>query len=310
MKFLTVSLTVLSLSASNLASQGRVMKPGNDDGYPDDAITKDNRDKWDHKRDMEMWQDNGNGRWRRDRDYDDDFEDRHHPRRGGRWEDRRDRGSRRGDGGRRWNRDDGRLGNGNDKNFAPHPPTNPNPPPHGVPSQQPNYPDNQQPNDRDNIGTVMPPAPVITTMFPPLPIIIEPIRSRPVALPSIIEPYPEVIETSYSVNYPTPTNTYVPTSSAYIPTSSAYGPTSSAYIPISYAPVSSVNKKAAVPVYHSNSTTVYASTVIMTEPEETVTTKVTGRYRAMSNAAAGNNLAGSISFTIILLSSVFLIALV
>lgn len=307
MKFLTVSLTVLSLSASNLASQGRVMKPGNDDGYPD-AITKDNRDNWNHKRDMEMWRDNGNGGWRRDRDYDDDFENRHHPRRG-RWEDRRDRGSRRGDGGRRWNdgngRDDGRLGNGNDKNFAPHPPTNPNPPPNG----QPSYPDNQRPNDRDNFGPVMPPAPVITTMFPPLPIIIEPIRSRPVALPSIIEPYPEVIETSYSVNYPTPTSAYVPTSSAYIPTSSVYGPSSSVR-PSSYAPINSFNKKAAGPVYHSNSTTVYASTVIMTEPEETVTTKVTGRYRAMSNAAAGNNLAGSISFTIILLSSVFLIALV
>ena len=52
------------------------------------------------------------------------------------------------------------LENGNDKNFAPHPPTNPNPPPHGVPSQQPNYPTINDQMIEIISGTVMPPAPL------------------------------------------------------------------------------------------------------------------------------------------------------
>ena len=127
-----------------------------------------------------MWQDNGTVDGVAT-EIDDDFEDRHHPRREDVGKIAGTEEAARGDGGRRWNRDDGRLGNGNDKTLL-HTLLLIQISPHGVPSQQPNYPDNQRPNDRDNIGTVMPPAPVITTMFPPLPIIIEPIRSRPVAL--------------------------------------------------------------------------------------------------------------------------------
>lgn len=327
-----VSLTILGLSASTLASQSKSVEQGSD-GYPDTSAKDIRTDQWTRK-EMEMWQETG--RWRRDGrsgvEYDGD--DRNYPRRG-HWEDRRERKSRGGE--RRWSekdsgnngsrrprdrssgRDDrngsnGRDGNGN--NPPPYPPTNPNPPrvypPQYPPTTAaPSYPD--QPADRDTISSIVYPVPVITTLLPPLPIIIEPIRSRPVTMPSIIEPYPEVVESeSYygSSSAVSPTGSYGPTSSVYGPTSSVYGSSSSVYVPTTSmysSVVIPMSKKQAIYPAAANSTT-YASTMIVTEAEATVTAQVTGRYRAMSNAA--DNLAGSVSFTIVLISSIFLIALV
>ena len=335
MKLLLVSLTVLSFSVSNLASQSKIIKK--DDGYPD-ALPSDVRSgKWSQK-DTEIWQDNG--RWRRDGRGRSDVEyDWDHPRRE-HWEDRRERksrGDRRGGDERRWDdngngrsderrrgggndnrndpngRDDGRIGNGNDNILPPYPPSNPNPPhvipPQSPPPTTPSYPDKhqpQQPNERDTIGSIVLPAPVITTLLPPLPIIIEPIRSRPAARPSTIDSYPEVVETEAS--YYGSSTVSITSAASYSPSSSVYGSTKATYSSAqALASYATANKKQTVPVYAANST-IYASTAIVTEAESTITTKVTGRYRAMSNAA--NNLAGSVSFTIILLSSIFLVALV
>lgn len=322
-----VSLTILGLSASTLASQSKSVKQGRSDGYPD-TLTKDTRtDQWIWK-EMEMRQETG--RWRRDGrsgvEYDGD--DRNYPRRG-HWEDRRERKSRGGE--RRWNekdsgdngsrrprdrnsgRDDRNGSNGRDGN-GNNPPPNPpraSPPQYPPTTAAPSYPD--QPADRDTIGSIVYPVPVITTLLPPLPIIIEPIRSRPVTMPSIIEPYPEVVEseTYYgSSSAVSPTGSYGSTSSVYGPTSSVYGSSSSVYVPATSmynSVVIPMSKKQAIYPAAANSTT-YASTMIVTEAEATVTAQVTGRYRAMSNAA--DNLAGSVSITIVLISSIFLIALV
>lgn len=325
MKLLTVSLTILGLSASTLASQSKTVKQGGD-GYPDTLPKKSRSDQWNNQKDTEMVHESGrgrrDGRGRSEVDIDDD--DSQYTRRG-HWEDRRDRrsrgGDRRGRGERRWNEDgnSGRDGNGRSgrdgidrdghgrdnngrdgsgSNLPPYPPTNPIP-------LQPSHPD--QPIERDS-GVIYP-VPVITTVLPPLPIIIEPIRSRsmPMPMPSIIEPYPEMVESETyhgsSSSVISPTTSYAPTSSIYAPVTSMH---SSMPGSMSYAPSAPMSKKQVV--YSAANSTTYGSTMIITEAEATVTAKVTGRYRAMSNAA--NNLAGSVSFTIVLISSIFLIALV
>lgn len=330
MNFLTLSLTLLGLSASNNA----IKNPNNliNIEYPEDASKPENRNNGQliRKDTDDMWEVQGRWRGRPDAEYDEDRPRREH------WDDRRGRGNhedrRRDDEGRRrrgedrTNDDDergrerggndrndsndrfdrrrGRIGNGNDNNITPYPPNTPNPPPI-IPPQPPSTP-SYPPIERDNQGPIVSPptAPVMTTFFPPLPIIIEPIRS--VVIPSIIESYPEVVssETYYGSERGNLVSTTGSHYTSYIPSSIVYAPTPSTYSSASYAVVT---KKQVAPMYSINST-IYASTVIMTEAESTVTTKVTGRYRAMSNSA--NNLAGSITFSIILLSSILLIALV
>lgn len=116
---------------------------------------------------------------------------------------------------------------------------------------------------------------------------------------------------SYTSSY---SNAYTSSYSNAYTSSNSNAYTSASYYPIS----SSIAKK--VPVYYNSTTSIspisYDSTYIKTEAESTVTTKVTGRYRAMSNSSSSSsssqnsNIAGSISFSLVLLSSLFLLILV
>lgn len=280
MNALILTLAVLSISATNLASIGRSRSFNDDQG-----------DKWTQS-DMEIWEEFG--RWRRAHP---------HPRhRNG-----RDYDNER-DGGRRWSDDRDRRGR--DDPFRRDRDRKPYPPEVMPPSRQP------QPSEPDQ--------PIIN----PLPIIIEPIRP----MPSIIEPYP-IVETStaISVGYPVTVehgrhSTYYSSgyssyyssdySTSYDQYSSNTATVSSVYYPSSVAtskPVAVVSKKYSPASNATASTSMsYGSTSIVTVPKSTVTTKVTGRYRAMSNSAAnlGNNVAGSVSFALVLFGSLFLLILV
>lgn len=282
MNILSFTLTVLSLSATQLASIGRSRNFNSITG-----------DKWTQS-DIEAWEEFG--RWRRA-----------HPRRGR--PDNRDGYDSERDG-PRWNGD-------RDRKVKD-------------PRARPDWRDNETGKDRDNAKPYPPEAippihqhPAIPEpelpVFHPLPIIIEPIRP----MPSIIEPYP-IIETTTSVGYPMTHSTEYSgshytsshdqyTDSGTISASSIYYPSSTA-VETYTSKVAIVSKKY-TPINVSNATSTamsYGSTSIVTVPESTVTTKVTGRYRAMSNSAAGNsnNVAGTISFGLVLFGSLFLLIVV
>jgi len=158
-------------------------------------------------------------------------------------------------------------------------------------------------NDRDE--RIRQPVIPINPDYPPsLPIIIDPIQILPKpSMPSIIEPYP-IVSSTPSLPY---ISSHAPSTSQY------YEATSSIYYSSSILYTSTLPTKKQIYQPKTNSTTdAYASTTIVTVPESTVRTKVTGRYRAMSNSAGNlnSNITGSISFVLIVLSSIFLLSLV
>lgn len=269
MNIITVALTILSLSATQLASIGRPK-----------AVNDPADDRW-TQTDMEIWEEFG--RWRRS-----------HPR----------------DSDRRWSYDRQRHGRDNRGDHGRNRREYPERDRTGKP-----YPPNVTPPSRQHPVTPMEPEQPILN---PLPIIIEPIRP----MLSIIEPYPVTTEEAYpavstSVDYYGSSSVYYSSGTGYYSSSAYYStPTSSYYSPTSsYYSQSAVDTSKVVKKYmpSANSTSMaYGSTTIVTVPESTATTKVTGRYRAMSNSAAasGNNIAGSISFGLVLFSSLFLLILV
>lgn len=306
MNLLSVALTVLSLSATQLASIARPRTgPGHDNGR---------ENKWSQS-DMETWEEFG--RWRRAHPRHDNKE--YDGERDRRWNDDRDRRGRDRDHGN----DHRERKERNDRKERDYP------------TERNDRNDRDYPNDSKNRKpyppSVMPPA-IPEPVLNPLPIIIEPIRP----MPSIIEPYP-VIETtganvypvistseyyssyySQTVDYysssekysaPTSTANYYSSSSVYYPSSSS----SAAAVTNTYSSkVAVVSKKYSAASNTTSTSMDYGFTSIVTVPESTVTTKVTGRYRAMSNSAAGtgNSVAGTISFGLVLFSSLFLLIIV
>lgn len=266
---LTVTLTVLPISATQLTSSSGRSRTSND--------------VFGTQSDMEIWEEFS--RWRRS-----------HPRHGGR-SDNRDYDNERERDNRRW--DDGRDRRGRDPRDRP----------------------DGRNKDR-NTGKPYPPAapeperPVVN----PLPIIIEPIRP----MPSIIEPYP-IIEITTNFNYPvtstmeeghihysqTQSTDYYSSNIGTVSVSSVLYPSSTEVD--AYTSKVTLVSRTYTPVSNTTSTSItYGSTSIITVPESTVTTKITGRYRAMSNSASGvgSSIAGSISFGLVLFSSLFLLIVV
>lgn len=141
-------------------------------------------------------------------------------------------------------------------------------------------------NNKRARPTPIPAIPAIPTM-PPLPIIIEPIKTPAITTyssslikSSVLYPMPTTIASSSISEYKS-SIPIITTVSSYINYSRNYTMSSSS---IGYA----------------------ASTRVVTVPEATETYQVTGRFRAMSNDGE-TLLAGSISFSLIFLSSILLI---
>lgn len=146
--------------------------------------------------------------------------------------------------------------------------------------------------DRERIGK--PPIKIpIHPSFPPM--------------PTIIEPYPTPLPSTTSSLYVAPSTRLA---------SSVYhsAPSSATLSSIVYTTTPPAKKQYYRPTSNSTSSTQihYDSTTIKTVPASTVKTSVTGRYRAMSNSAAhsSSSTAGTISFALIILSSVVLLVLV
>ena len=157
--------------------------------------------------------------------------------------------------------------------------------------------------------SIIKPYPVIESQLRPSSYVVVPPNYYSSSAPSEYHPI-VTVSPIYSAEYSQKPEVYYTTSLH----SNAYTTSYSSYYPIS----SSIAKK--VPIYYnstSSSSIHYASTYIKTEAESTVTTKVTGRYRAMSNSSSSSssssqnsNIAGSISFCLVLFSSLFLLILV
>ena len=307
---LSATLVILSMNVNILVS-GK--SAGNNDGSNGGSsmIPPTNTNNQWTKSGMEMWE--SFGRWRRERGFDDkNYNYPEDPRRDiididrerlgdgrdhrGRWNgnvrrDRSDRSENRDD--HRRGRSDRRSGRRPDRSD---PVDYPKPTPVVVPK-----------NPEIEIPTI--------SFLPPLPIIIEPIRTVPV-MPSIIEPYPVPVIDSTSY-YEASSSLYYPTISSsdvyYSTISSLYNPTiSSLYYPTISSSYHSDKKY--ISYNNSSSSTTFGSTVIITTPESTVTTSVSGRYRAMSNSASGttttSNWAGLISFALVLITSIIIMAIV
>lgn len=287
MNILAASLTILSIFSTNhpLASSESERSKDHRISRSKDYPNSRGNDRW-TQRDMEMWE--SFGRWRRERG-------RERERDRDRWtgDDQNNRSRDRWPGDDRSNRK----------------------------SRKDRFPEDRSEPERGRDYPPQPEQPPVSRIpFQPLPIIIEPIKP-PHVMPSIIERYPEVESTATyyptesSVGYPTGTVSYSPMSSL-IQISASYSPSSAVY---SNAPTVK-STIAHIPPRHYNSSSsttsamAYASTVIVTTPESTVVTSVTGRYRAMSNSAGGSlgksNWAGLISFALVLLSSLFIVSLV
>ena len=133
-----------------------------------------------------------------------------------------------------------------------------------------------------------------------------------ISLPTIIDPYPAEQDNYYSSSSTTPKRTMIDENykssefTSYYISSSIISP--SQYHYSSITPTSgTVKKQIYAPL--SSSSMSYNSTSVVTVPESTVTTKVTGRYRAMSNEA-GNLVAGTISYIAAIIGSLFFIILI
>lgn len=122
-------------------------------------------------------------------------------------------------------------------------------------------------------------------------------------------PYPET--TNLPIVY-LPTTPIVTSDLVYIPTTSSlittlpYTPTSTAPPSSSYAPRPTSAKYLPSSVHNTTTIAPAYSTTIVTVPYSTATVRVTGRYRAMNNGA---EMAGSVSFAVLMLSACMLLAL-
>ncbi len=308
MNYLTATLVILSLFSADqvFASSGHGSLNRNRDSYKGSIGSGSGPS----QSDMELWE--SFGRWRRERGDRRDNEDR--------WTGDGDNRKREREGRDRWNGDDRRDREGRDDRRDHEDRRDSN----DRDRSDRNSRDRSDRNSRDRTrpDRDYPPQPPVSHIpFPPLPIIIEPI-TPPHNMPSIIEPYPVVESTGADYYESASSSVYVPTASSYtLPSASA---SYLSYVPSafssgsSYAPilVTSAPVKTTAVVHaprHNSSSIVYDSTVIITTPESTVTTSVNGRYRAMSNSAAGvksNSWAGPISFAIVLVSSILIIAIV